>query len=792
MTNQYNDIGNSDCVLIIGSNAAENHPISFKWVTRAMEKGAKLIVVDPRFTRSASLADVYAPMRSGTDIAFIGGIINYCLQNKLYHDEYVREYTTSSFLIKPEFSFKDGMFSGYNPAKRAYDKATWGYQTDAQGNPLRDKTLKDPNCVFQLMKKHYSRYTPEMVERICGTPKEKFLEVAKTYSATGKPGKSGTIMYAMGTTQHTYGSQNVASYAMLQLLLGNTGVAGGGVNALRGESNVQGSTDMALLFHIIPAYMSTPDKAAHPTFKDYIEKETPKAGYWKNKPKFFVSLLKAWWGDNAKKENDFCYSYMPKKSANYSWIKLFEAMYGGTIKGLLCWGQNPAVSGPHSTLERKALEKLDWMVMVDLWEHETADFWKRPGVNPADIKTEVFLLPASASFEKEGSISNSGRILQWRWKGAEPPGEAKDDLWMINRLMLEVRSLYAKDRKAVYPAPILQLTWDYGKDEPDINKVVKEINGYTVADGKPVVNFTKLADDGSTACGNWIYSGILPEEGKNLMKRRIAEKEGIGLNPEWAFAWPVNRRIIYNRASADPTGKPYNKDKWLVKWEDGKWVTRDVPDFGWKDATTGAMIPPEKSAAAPFIMLPEGCGRLFAPGLADGPFPEHYEPYESPVKNALSKTQNDPCAVLTKTDLDKLAGVGSAEFPIIATTYRVTEHWQGGAMTRNLPWLCELMPNVFVEMSKSLAGAKGIKNGEKVTIRTARGKITAIACVTDRFKPFKLNGKMVEEVGLPWHYGYSGIATDDSANVLTPHIGDANTAIPEYKAFLCNIEKGIV
>ncbi len=799
MTNHWIDYRNADVILVLGSNTCENHPVSTTWIDEAMEKGGKLIVVDPRFTRTASKANIYAPLRPGTDIAFLGGLINYVLQNKLYHEEYLMNYSNVSFLVKPEYSFKDGIFSGYDKEKRKYDMATWGYQMsppgpDGKTTPLQDKTLKDPNCVYQILKKHYARYTPDMVSKVCGMPKESFLEIAKVYATTGKPGKAGTVLYAMGITQHSNGSQNVRAISELQILLGNMGIAGGGVNAQRGEANVQGSTDYALLFHLVPGYMASPDKVLHPILSDYLTKETPKSGYWVNKPKFFVSLLKAWWGENATKENNFCYDYLPKKSANYSWIALFEAMYAGKIKGLSCWGENPAVSGPNSNLEVKALGNLDWLVVSDLFETETASFWKRPGVNPAEIKTEVFLLPACGSYEKEGSITNSGRWAQWRWKACPAVGESKSDLEMMNELFEEIRALYKKDAKAVFPEPIVKLNWDYGKGEPNQDKIVKEINGYTIADGKPVANFTKLADDGSTMCGNWIYSGIYPEDGKNLLKRRIREKEGIGLNSEWAFAWPVNRRIIYNRCSANPAGQPYNKDKWLVRWNDTekKWETRDVPDFGWKDAKTGEMIPPEKSAANPYIMQPEGKARLFTPvGMADGPMAEHYEPYESPVKNLLSGTQNDPAVKIWAADLDKLAPVASPEYPIIATTYRVVEHYQTGTLTRNLPWLAELMPNLFVEMSVELAQAKGIKNGDKVKVVSIRGEVEAIACVTPRLKAYQLNGKTVEVVGLPWHWGWATAAPGDVTNKITPHIGDANTMIPEYKAFLVDIKKEV-
>jgi len=782
MTNHWIDIRNSDCIMIIGSNAAENHPISFRWVTKAMENGATLISVDPRFTRTSSKADIYAPLRSGTDIAFTGGIINHCLSNKLYNEEYVLNYTNAAHLVNPQYGFKDGLFTGFDPKKMTYDKSTWQYQMDDKGFPKRDPTLKDPNCALNLMKAHYSRYTPDMVAKVTGCPKEKFLEVANAYCATGARDKVGTIMYAMGTTQHTHGTQNVRSYAVLQLLLGNIGLAGGGINALRGESNVQGSTDHCLLFHIIPGYLGTP-QADHVDLKTYLDKRTPKSNdpnsvnYWKNLPKFMVSLLKAFYGDGAAKNNDFGYSYLPKIEGNYSHIALFEKMYEGGIKGLFILGQNPAVGGPNSRMEKKAMENLDWLVAADLWETETANFWQGPEVtDPKKVKTEVFLLPAAGSVEKEGSITNSGRWAQWRYKAVNPPGDAMDDLYILNGVFTRLRALYKKEG-GKFAEPILNCAWNYG-EHPDPHAVAKEINGYDHGTGKLLVNFTKLADDGTTSSGNWLYSGSYTEDGNMMARRGKEDPTGIGLYPNWTWCWPVNRRIIYNRASCDTKGNPWSPKRAVIKWNGSEWVG-DVPDYG-------KTVPPEKGVGA-FIMKPEGFARLFGMGLADGPFPEHYEPLESPVNNLLSKQEKNPVIVVWGCAMDC---VGDAkDYPIVATTYRLTEHWQAGAMTRSLPWLVELMPDMFVEMSPSLAKAKGIKHGDIVKVISARGEIQAYALVTKRFKPFNLNGKMVEEIGMPWHYGYSGICCGSTANDLTPNVGDANTMIPEFKAFLCDVQK---
>jgi formate dehydrogenase major subunit len=803
MTNHWTDIKNSDCIIICGGNPAENHPASFRWVLAAKDRGAKVIVVDPRFNRSAAKADIFAQIRPGTDIAFFGGLVNYIIENELYHKEYVINYTNAPLLVDPNFSFKDGLFSGYSTKERKYDNTTWGYQRNADGSPKKDPTLKDPNCVFQILKKHYSRYDPDTVSKITGIPKDKFLEIAKTYAETGKPGKSGTLLYAMGLTQHTYGTQNIRAFVIVQLLLGNMGMPGGGINAERGESNVQGSTDLALLFHIIPGYLPTPSAEKHPTLKDYLaDKKFTAGGYWVNGPKFFISLLKAFWGDAATPENDFAYHYMPKlgkghKGGGYSHIALFEAMYDGVIKGLMCWGQNPVVSGPNVNMERKAMENLDWLLVADLWETETAAFWKAPGVDPKKIKTEVFLLPAASSIEKEGSVTNSGRVIQWRYKAIEPLSEAKSDLWMLDQLAKQLKKLYEEDEAAPNRGAILDLYWDYaeGDEEPDSEKLLFEMHGFNWKTKEPVKNFTQLMDDGSTACGNWIYSGVF-DGYTNLAKRHDnRDPTGLGIYPKWTWCWPVNRRIIYNRCSSDPKGRPWSKEKAYIYWDGSAWVTNDVPDFKYKDAETGEMVPPEVSAANPFIMLPEGVGRHFAAGLKDGPIPEHYEPVESLFKNLLSPQQNNPVIKIWDSKMDSLAEIGSSDYPIIATTYRLVEHWQAGGMTRNLPWLCELQPEVFIEISEELADEKGIENGEWVKVASPRGEVEAVAMVTARIKPLSVDGKTVHVVGLPWHFGFKGECAGGpkykhyGANQLTPHVGDANTMIPEYKAFVVDVRK---
>ncbi len=856
MTNDWVDVKNSDAVLVMGANPAENHPASMGWVNTARDKnGAKLIVVDPRFTRTAATADLYASLRSGTDIAFWGGLINYTIENKLYNEEYVRYFTNALTLINEDFKGPadlDGLFSGYDAENRKYDTKTWAYQKETTvvtvtekdpetgverevqkevSVPKQAESLDDPNCVFAHLKKHYSRYTPEMVEKICGTPQADFLNVAQTYCGTcSAVDKTGTIFYAMGQTQHTVGTQNVRSMAMVQLLLGNIGMPGGGVNALRGESNVQGSTDMALLFQDLPGYLGCPtDK--HTDFKAYSAKFAT-TSYWANGPKFFRSLMGAWYGDAANADNEYAYHYVPKTSSDYSHISLFEAMYAGNIKGMVCMGQNPAVAGPNARFERKALGNLDWLVVMDLFETETATFWKGPEASPSDIQTEVFLLPAVDAIEKAGSIVTSGRRMQWRPKVAESPGDAKEDIWILTLLANALKKVYAASSDSK-DSPIVDLVWDYG-DPPDVELVAREISGYALADvkdssGKVLVekdgifdSFGKIASAANPetiACGNWLYCGYFyPRDdgtGQELpsVKRRGQNDPGdMGFYPYWGWTWPANRRIIYNRASARPDGTPWAENKKVIWWDAtadsgskdaqgdpilGKWVGYDVPDFSATKAPTAKADPAKTSLGAqsgtdPFIMLSDGKGWLFG-ARNEGPFPEHYEPLESPVQNQMSSVQNNPVIKLWNTDADQDVGdaVGTADkFPIICTTYRVCEMWQAGAMSRTLPWLAEVQPNMFAEISKELAEEKGIKNGDQVIVSSARGQIQMVVLVTPRWKPMRVNGgTTVHEIGMVWHYGWQGLATGPSANELTPHVGDGNTMIPEYKAFLVDIRK---
>ncbi len=817
MTNQYNDLKNSDVILAMGGNPAENHPVAMKWIMKAKEqRGAKLVVVDPKFTRTAARADLYVPMRPGTDIVFLGGLIKYIIDNNLYFKDYVVNYTDASFLVDPNFKLPDeldGVFSGYDEKARKYDRSTWKYQLDENGVPKKDLTLQNPQCVFQLLKKQYSRYTIDTVSNICGSPKDKVEECYKILASTGKPDKVATVCYAMGWTQHTVGVQNIRAFAIVQLLLGNIGMAGGGVNALRGESNVQGSTDQGLLNHILTGYNPTPT-ASDVDLKTYLEKHTPKTkepksvNWWSNRPKYVISYLKAIYGDNATKENDFCFSYLPKRDdgKDYSWLSLFDDMYNGKIKGFFAWGQNPACSSGNAGKVRNALAKLDWLVCVNLWDNETASFWKGPGMDPKKIKTEVFMLPCASSVEKEGSVTNSGRIVQWRYKAVNPPGKAMPDAEIINEIYFRVKKLYEKE-KGIFPEPILKLTWEYGEKDKngkikhvDIEKISKEMNGYFTADiaehpidkkaykkGQQVPSFVLLRDDGTTACGNWVYSGSHTDAG-NMKKRRGKEDPtGLGLFPNWAWAWPLNRRIVYNRASVDLQGNPWDPKRAVIKWDpvEKKWIG-DVPD---------GPAPPLglEGGRLPFIMKSLGVGTIFGSGLGDGPFPTHYEALECPFQeNPLYKKHRiNPTVKIFGNDADAFVFCDT-RYPYVGTTYRVTEHWQTGLMTRNTDWLREMQPQIFAEIDPVLAKEKGIKSGDKVIVSTARGKVWAIAIVTPRLQPFKVLGQTIHMVGLPWHYGWrwpEDGSGGDTANLLTPTIGDANTLTPETKTFMVNIQK---
>ncbi len=828
MTGHWCDYQNADVIMTIGSNNVENHPISSKWVQKALDRGATWIVVDPRYTRSAEMADIYCPIRSGTDIAFFGGLYNYIIEHELWQKEYVLNYTNASYLLDKDYSFdvNEGMFSGFDESTATYNSKTWHYQveseeewdTSATGDyawvskpgtpaftpltketPKKDSTLQDPMCVFQQFKKHYSRYDLDTVSGICGMDKALLEKVYATYAATGAPELSGTILYALGQTQHHYGAQNCRAMSILQLLLGNAGMPGGGVNAMRGEPNVQGATDMGMMVHEHPAYLKWPTEYGTPSLRVWCEKETYADGYYTNKPKFLVSSLKEWWGDAATVENDYGYDWWPKvpKKPDLTIMSTFELMANGTIKGYFNWGMNPCHSAPNASNVRRSMAKLDWLVVADWVITESATFWKAPDMNPADVNTTVFFLPAALIFEKPGLIANSGRWLQYRYQAVEPWEDAKPDYEICDLLWKEIVGLY-KAEKGANPAPILNAKWDYyvdGKIDP--RPVAWALNGYKIADTKfdaAKVNllstYGDLQADGSTACAMWIYTGIWSNKETPLDpatqpcgRRNNQDKSGVGLYSEWAYCWPSNRRILYNRASSDLAGKPWNKDKKLVEWTGEKWDQVDVADF--VVAKNGTPVPPNNKA---FFMLWEQNARLISYGMNDGPLPEHYEPFESPADNVMNGSQNSPC--IRFTEYSSVKKGDRAQYPIAVTTYSVTEHWQTGGQTRCCPALVEASPEQFIEMSVELAAEKGIENGDLVRVFNNRGSVKVHALVTPRFKPFQVNGETVHQVGMTHHFGWAGeYGTGDVVNDLPPNVGDPNTFVPEYKAFLVDVEK---
>ena len=801
MTNHWIDIKNADVVLIIGSNAAEHHPVSFKWIMRAKDNGAALIHVDPKFSRTSARCDYHVPLRSGTDIAFLGGMVNYILESNSYFHDYVVNYTNASFIVGKGYDFKDGLFSGYDAKARKYDQSKWGFEKGPDGAPLRDATLKHERCVFNLMKKHYSRYTLKNVSDITGVSEENLLKVYKQFSATGKPDKAGTILYALGWTQHTVGVQNIRCSTLVQLLLGNIGVAGGGINALRGEPNVQGSTDHALLYHVLPGYIGLP-LAPWQTLAQFNKANTPRstkipnsANWWGNRPKYFASLLKGWFGEEAKPENDFCYGLLPKgePGADYSYMYVMDKMYHGKIKGGFVFGVNPMNSFPNTNKMRKALDNLDWMVCAELHNSETTDNWHRPGVDPKKMKTEVFLLPSAHRVEKAGTISNSGRWLLWFDKAVEPAGEARNFADMFVPLINKLREMY-KAEGGKLPEALLKLNWP---EKYDPEEWTRRINGFFWADtkignrlykkGDLVPAFGNLQADGTTSSLNWLYTGSYTEEEGNKSKRRdptqTPMQAAIGLYPNWSWCWPVNRRILYNRASVDLNGKPYNPKKAVIEWDGKKWVG-DVPDGPWAPQAD------TKNGKLAYIMTTDGYAQLYGPGRLDGPFPEHYEPAETPVaQHPFSKQLSSPVYKFHTSDMDKLAKAADPKYPIVLTTYSMTEHWCGGGETRNVPNLLEAEPQLYVEMSPELAKEKGIANGDGVIVESARGKVEAIAMVTVRIRPFKVMGKTVHLIGMPFAYGWTTPKCGDSTNRLTIVACDPNTTIPEAKACCVNIRK---
>jgi len=846
------DLQNSDCIFIIGSNFAECHPVGFRWVMAAKERGATIIHVDPHFSRTSQHADIYAPIRVGTDIAFVGGLINYILQNELYFKEYVQAYTNAAFIVGEDFQDAEelgGVFSGLKSDHSAYNTSTWQYKMTKEGGSQepavrafapnkwapthhneqhimpdahegqgllshahpsqieRDETMQHPRCVMQILKHHYARYTPELVEQVCGITRDLFFKIADTLVKNSGRERTTNLSYAVGWTQHTTGVQMIRAGGILQLLLGNIGRPGGGILALRGHANIQGSTDIATLYNLLPGYLVTPSAIREEyDFQTYMQHNDQDAGWWVHYPEYFVSLMKAWFGDAATKENDWAFNYLPKIVEDHSDLAMFVTMKDGKMKGFFSMGQNPAAGGINAGFHRAALQKLDWMVMRDLYETETAAYWKRPGVDPTKIPTEVFFLPASSHVEKEGSFTNTQRLIQYRDQAIEPPDDARSENWFLTELCLRLKNLYKESTKE-RDKPIQNVTWNYRREgpsqEPVVEDIVKEINGYTVADGKVVKGFTELKADGSTACGVWIFSGIMPEEGRNLARSRNPDPY---VSLGWCFTWPANRHILYNRASADPDGKPWSERKKYMWWDPehdngngskGSWVGYDVPDFPETKAPTAKADPngsglDAHSGADPFMMQVEGRGRLYVPsGLTDGPLPTFYEPVESPATNILyPSTPINPVVKHWHRPDNKENGLNNPDYPYAITTYRLTEHHVGGAMSRWLPWLSELQPELFAEISEELAAEKGIKNGDWITLWTKRGEVEAKAMVTQRMKPLKIEGRTIHQIGLPFHWGYAGVVTGDIANDLLVLVADRNVSMHDAKSFTCNMRAG--
>ena len=847
MTNGWIDIKNTDMMLIMGGNPAENHPCGFKWAMEAKRnRNAKLISVDPRFTRTSATADLFCQIRAGTDIAFLGGLIHYAIENNRIAKEYLINYTNAAFIVKDGFKLpEDGLYSGFDSAAGTYDKSTWNYEQggDMSGkaashesaphvepaahagatppappllppNAAYDLTLQHPRCVFQLLKRQYSRYTPETVERITGIPKDQLVKAYDVFTSVRKDGdmkKVATIIYAVGWTQHTFGTQIIRTAAMTQLLLGNVGRAGGGVNALRGHSNIQGATDMAGLYDSLSGYLKTPI----PTDADiaaYLKRITPTASkpgqwdsfnYYSNTPKFYVSLMKAMYGDAATKENGFAFDYLPKVDRDYSWTHIWDDMYNGKVKGMMAFGMNGVMVGPDTNKNIEALKRADWLVVGEIYPDETSEFWRAPGISTDEqknIKTTVYRLPCAGFAEKDGSMTNSARWVTWKYATVPPPGQARLDQDIVAQIFLRVRELYKKEG-GKFPDPILNCTWAYADaSHPSLAQIAMEVNGKALADltdpatgqvikaGQQLPGFAWLKDDGTTSCGNWIYSGSWTEAGPQLQRRGTDDPSGLGIYQNFSWSWPANRRVMYNRASCTPDGKPWDPDRKQIWWNETtqKWVGNDVPDFK-PDSHP-------KDHMGPFIMNPEGVGRLFAPigVLADGPFPEHYEPIESPIKNPLHPDQsNNPLVKKFKTPFDKLGT--PEEYSIVCTTYRLTEQYH--YWTKNNPMNVQLIPEPFVEIPVELADEKGIRGSEMIKVTSARGTYIAKAFVTKRLKPMMIDGKKVYQIGLPIHQGFRGIQEDQErnartpANLLTPSVTDPNAHTPESKGFLVKVEK---
>jgi formate dehydrogenase major subunit len=825
----------------MGSNMAENHPVGFQWPMEARGRGARLFHVDPRFTRTSAMCNAYVPIRAGSDIAFLGGIVNYILENERDFREYVVKYTNAAVIIDEGFKDTedlDGYFSGWDPETKKYDNSTWQYegmethaaageremggaQGEAAGHggaggglhhgepPAEDETLQHPRCVYQLLRKHYRRYTPELVAEVCGCTKEQFLEVAEALCENSGRERTSAFVYSVGWTQHSVGVQYIRTACIIQLLLGNIGRPGGGVMALRGHASIQGSTDIPTLYNILPGYVPMVHAHAHEDLDRYIELNASPGGYWGNLRQYIVSLLKAWWGEHATAESDYCFDYLPRITGDHSTYQSVLGMLDGKVKGFLVLGENPAVGSANSRLHRLAMAKLDWLVVRDFTEIETAAFWREgPEIESGELKTdeiptEVFFLPAATHTEKDGSFTNTQRLLQWHFKAVEPEGDCRSDLWFAYHLGRKIRERLA-DSKEEHDRPVLDLTWVYPTQgelaEPSAEAVLREINGWD-AKGNALPDYTQLKDDGTTACGCWIYSGCFEGE-VNRPARKVPGQEQSWVAPEWGWAWPMNRRILYNRASADPAGKPWSERKRYVWWDEneGKWTGEDVPDF--KEDKPPGYEPPDDATGPdairgdhPFIMQADGQGWLFVPsGLVDGPLPTHYEPHESPFENALYGCRANPARQQFPRRFNEYnpsgGAAGAEEYPYVLTTYRLTEHHTAGGMTRTLGYLSELQPELFCEVSPELAAARGLEHGGWATIVTARTAIEARVMVTERLAPLTVQGREVHQVGVPYHWGFRGLTKGDSGNDLISIALDPNVHIQEVKAASCDIQPG--
>ncbi|HSJ20340.1 MAG TPA: formate dehydrogenase, partial [Nocardioidaceae bacterium] len=829
--------------VIQGSNMAEAHPVGFQWVVEAKKRGAKVIHVDPRFTRTSALADTFVPLRVGTDIVFLGGIINYVLENELDFREYVVSYTNAAHIVSDDYRDTedlDGLFSGFDPETRTYDTASWQFarreeeggarqdqpmqretasalQHETHGiqvaaEQLRDETLQHPHCVYQILKRHYSRYTPEMVAEACGVSKEAFLEVCEAWTQNSGRDRTTALVYSVGWTQHSVGVQYIRTGAILQLLLGNMGRPGGGIMALRGHASIQGSTDIPTLFNLLPGYLPMPNADDHTSLEKWVDavRKPGAKGFWANAGAYGINLLKAYWGDAATPENDFCFDYLPRITGDHGTYRTVLDMIDGKVKGYFLLGQNPAVGSAHGRAQRLGMANLDWLVVRDLFEIESATFWRdSPEVQtgeivPEECRTEVFLMPAASHVEKEGTFTQTQRMLQWREQAVEPSGDCRSELWFFYHLGRLVRERLAgstedKDR------PLLDLTWDYPlhgeHDEPDAESVLKEINGYEVESGRPLSTFLEMQDDGSTLGGCWIYTGVFAD-GVNQAARRKPAKDQSWVAPEWGWAWPMNRRILYNRASADPEGRPWSEQKAYVWWDEekGEWTGHDVPDF--EKTKPPTYEPPEDAEGVeaiagndPFIMQGDGKGALYVPqGLIDGPLPTHYEPVESPFRNPLYRQQGNPTRKQYDREDNRMNPSPPEEhsevFPFIFTTSRLTEHHTAGGMSRYLEHLAELQPEMFVEVSPELAAERGLEHHGWCHVVTARAAVEGRVMVTDRLTPLKVEGRTVHQVWLPYHWGSGGLVTGDSANDLFGISLDPNVLIQESKVGTCDLLPG--